>query len=304
LSGAAGLILRASRLSEPAKGHAAMLLFSMLVAGSFALGAMVARDIAPTALNAARFAIAAGVIGALVMATGCMTRKDWQAPWRYLILGGLFSIYFVLMFEGLKTAPPVSAAAVFTLTPILSGLAGWVLLRQITTGWMALALAIGGSGALWVIFRADIAAFLAFEIGRGEAIYFVGCIAHAIYTPMIAKLHRGERPLAFSFGTLLACVVVLSLWGWSLAPAALGQGDGLYLPDAKLGHFVANSLEQRSATRRCVGRGGAHGCGAGHAVEGALTPATVHHEKQRTDQAEAQQNRSRRFGSAGSSGSR
>jgi drug/metabolite transporter (DMT)-like permease len=215
LSRAAGLILRASRLSEPAKGHAAMLLFSLLVAGSFALGAMVARDIAPTALNAVRFAIAAGVIGALVMATGGMSRKDWQAPWRYLILGGLFSVYFVLMFEGLKTAPPVSAAAVFTLTPILSGLAGWVLLRQVTTGWMALALAIGGTGALWVIFRADIAAFLAFKIGRGEAIYFVGCIAHAIYTPMIAKLHRGERPLAFSFGTLLACVVVLTLWGWS-----------------------------------------------------------------------------------------
>lgn len=191
-----------------------MLLFSVLVAGSFALGAMVARDIAPTALNAARFALAAGVIGAVVMATGGMTRKDWQAPWRYLILGGMFAVYFVLMFEGLKTAAPVSAAAVFTLTPILSGLAGWVLLRQVTTAWMAAALAIGGAGALWVIFRADFAAFLSFQIGKGEAIYFVGCIAHAIYTPMIAKLHRGERPLAFSFGTLLACVAVLAVWGW------------------------------------------------------------------------------------------
>ncbi len=202
-------------LTEPAKGHAAMLLFSLLVAGSFALGAMVARDIAPTALNAVRFAIAAGVIGALVMATGGMSRKDWAAPWRYLILGGLFAIYFVLMFEGLKTARPVSAAAVFTLTPIISGIAGWVLLRQITTGWMAAALTIGGTGALWVIFRADVTALLSFEIGRGEVIYFIGCIAHAIYTPMIAKLHRGERPLAFSFGTLLACVLVLGIWGWS-----------------------------------------------------------------------------------------
>ena len=206
---------RVARLTEPAKGHAAMLLFSMLVAGSFALGAMVARDLAPTALNAVRFVIAAGVIGALVIATGGMSRRDWAAPWRYLILGGLFAIYFVLMFEGLKTAQPVSAAAVFTLTPIVSGLAGWALLRQITTGWMAAALAIGGAGALWVIFRADLAALLAFEIGKGEVIYFVGCIAHAIYTPMIAKLHRGERPLAFSFGTLLAGVVVLTVWGWS-----------------------------------------------------------------------------------------
>jgi drug/metabolite transporter (DMT)-like permease len=42
------------------------------------------------------------------------------------------------MFEGLKTAPPVSAAAVFTLTPVMSGIFGWVLLRQGVTPRIAL----------------------------------------------------------------------------------------------------------------------------------------------------------------------
>jgi hypothetical protein len=37
-----------------------------------------------------------------------MTAAAWAAPWRYLLLGGLFAVYFVTMFEGLKTAPPVS----------------------------------------------------------------------------------------------------------------------------------------------------------------------------------------------------
>ena len=105
------------------------------------------------------------------------------------------------MFEGLKTAPAVSAAAVFTLTPILTAVFGYLLLRQITTVWMAAALAIGAAGALWVIFRADLQALRVFAIGRGEAIYFVGVIAHAIYTPMVRKLNRGERPLEFAFGT-------------------------------------------------------------------------------------------------------
>jgi len=52
------------------------------------------------------------------------------------------------MFERLKTASPVSAAAVFTLSSILAGAAGWGLLRQITAPRMALALAIGASGTL------------------------------------------------------------------------------------------------------------------------------------------------------------
>jgi drug/metabolite transporter (DMT)-like permease len=196
-------------------GHVAMLCFSALVAGSFSLGSMAANEISPAALNAARFAIASLVIGTAVLATGGAPRSALSAPWRYLVLGGLFSVYFVLMFEGLKTAPPVSAAAVFTLTPLMSGIFGWILLRQITTARMTLALAIGAAGALWVIFRADMQALLAFEVGRGEMIYFVGCVSHAIYTPMIRTLHRGERAVVFTFGTLVAGTLLLVLYGWS-----------------------------------------------------------------------------------------
>ena len=203
-------------MSDAARGHVAMLLFSALVAGSFALGVLAANLIDPAAMNAVRFLIAAVVIGFLAWNTGLLKASDAKAPWRYAILGGLFSIYFVLMFEGLKTASAVSAAAVFTLTPVLSAGAGWLLLRQITTTWMAFALTVGAAGALWVIFRADLAALLAFDVGHGEVIYFFGCVAHAVYTPMIAKLNRGEHPVAFTFGTLVAGTIILGFFG---APA-------------------------------------------------------------------------------------
>lgn len=195
-------------------GHLAMFCFSGLVAGSFALGSMAAGEIAPTALNAVRFVIAAVLVGAAAMVSGGIPRTAFQAPWRYLFLGAAMGLYFVLMFEGLKTAPPVSASAVFTLTPLMSGVFGYLLMRQITTARMALALAIGAVGALWVIFRADWTAVRAFEVGRGEMIYFWGCMAHAFYTPLVRKLNRGERPVVFSFGTTAAVVVVLLIAGW------------------------------------------------------------------------------------------
>ena len=203
------------RMNNTSRGHLAMLAFSLLVAGSFSLGSIVANEIAPAALNAARFLIAAVVIGAVALATTGLPRTAFAAPWRYLVLGGLFSTYFVLMFEGLKTAPAVSASAVFTLTPILSAVAGYLLLRQITTRAMALALAIGATGALWVIFRADLNQLLAFQIGQGEFIYFWGCVAHAIYTPMVRLLNRGEPAVVFTFGMLVAGLVLLVVWGWS-----------------------------------------------------------------------------------------
>lgn len=204
-----------SRLGPAGRGHAAMLLFSILVAGSFSLGSMVADEIAPAALNTVRFAIAGVVVGVAVLATGAGRAVHFKASWRYIILGALFAAYFVLMFEGLKTAPPVSTSAVFTLTPALAAIAGYFLLRQITTRWMALALLIGGMGALTVIFRADVSALLAFDVGRGEMVFFVGVIAHAIYTPMVRLLNRGEPALVFSFGTICAGLVLLLLWGWS-----------------------------------------------------------------------------------------
>ncbi len=202
-------------MSPQARGHLAMLVFSALVAGSFSLGSLVANKIAPEAITAARFLIASVVIGVAALMTTGLPRSAAQAPWRYLVLGGLFASYFVLMFHGLKTAPPVSAAAVFTLTPIMSAAAGWLLLRQVTTPRMAFALAVGAIGALWVIFRADWQAFRTFEIGGGEIIYFWGCVMHAIYTPMIRKLNRGEPAVVFTFGTLVAGCVLLTLYGWS-----------------------------------------------------------------------------------------
>lgn len=197
---------------EELRGHAAMALFSFLVAGSFSLGGRIANMVDPAALTAFRFLIAACLIGAVAAATIGLKREQAQAPWRYLVLGGLFCIYFVTMFEGLKTAPPVSAAAVFTLTPIMAGLFGWLLLGQVTTASMAVALTLGAAGALWVIFRADLDALIAFEIGRGEAIYFIGCVAHALYIPMVPKLNRGEPPLIFTFGMMVAGFVMLTAW--------------------------------------------------------------------------------------------
>lgn len=201
-------------MNAAARGHLAMLFFSALVAGSFSLGALMANAVSPVAFTALRFVLAAAIIGGVALATTGLPRAAFRAPWRHALLGTIFAGYFVLMFEGLKTAPAVSAAAVFTLTPILSAGFGWILLRQVTTPRIALALATGAAGALWVIFRADWQTLLRFEIGRGEAVYFVGCVAHAVYTPLVRKLNRGESPVLFTFGMLVAGSVVTGLYGW------------------------------------------------------------------------------------------
>ncbi|MBZ0129314.1 MAG: DMT family transporter [Rhodobacteraceae bacterium] len=197
------------------RGHLAMLAFSALVAGSFSLGAIVANEIAPPAITAVRFMLASVVMGLFALAGGKMARRHFQAPWRYLLLGGMFAFYFVMMFEGLKTANPVSAAAVFTLMPMMAAGFGYIVLRQVTTPRMALALSIAALGALWVIFKGDLGALSSLDVGRGEVIYFIGCIAHALYIPLVRLFNRGENAVVFTFGVLVGGSILLVITGWS-----------------------------------------------------------------------------------------
>ncbi len=217
-------------------GHAAMLTFSAFVAGSFSLGARIANQIDPVAVTGIRFLFAAILLAAAAVvlerrpASGAGARS---APWRFPLLGAMFAGYFVLMFEGLKTAQPVTAGAVFTLTPLMTALIAWPMLGQRLDRWTALALALGGMGAIWVIFRGDLQALLRFDIGRGEAIYFIGCILHAIFTPMLKRLNRGEGPL-FSTSLIMAGGLVVLL--------AYDRGAAFATDWAALGGFVWLSI--------------------------------------------------------------
>ena len=216
-----------AKLPSAAQGHVGMLAFSALVAGSFSLGAMAAPFVSPAALTVLRFALAGVLVGLVAYFSVGLPRAAWRAPWRYAIMGALMSVYFVLMFWGLQTAKAVPIAAVFTLTPVMSAGFGWLFLRQITTARMGAALAIGAVGALWVIFRGDIGAALRLEVGFGEGVYFIGCVAHAAYTPLLRKLNRGEPALVSTFGMMVAGLVILCLWGgrevvqtdWAALPA-------------------------------------------------------------------------------------
>lgn len=208
--------------AQALRGHAAMLGFSLAVSGSFSLGAMVANDIGPVALTAVRLLSASLLLALLVgLLPGAgrggqrgYTAADLAAPWRYALLGLLYGGYFVLMFEGLKTAQPVSAGAVFTLTPIMAAAIAWPLLGQRLRAGVAGALAIGAAGAVWVIFRGDARALARLALGRGEAVYLLGCGLHALYTPMLRRLNRGESALVTASLVTAAGFVLLLVYGW------------------------------------------------------------------------------------------
>jgi drug/metabolite transporter (DMT)-like permease len=222
--------------AEKLRGHAAMILFAALVAGSFSFGAMAAPHIGPAALNVVRFALGSTLLGfaALVLLKGRVPAP--KAGWRYLVLGGLMAVFFILMFTALRISDPVSTGAVFTLMPLMAAGFGYLFLRQVPRPVTMASLLVAGVGAVWVIFKGDLDALLSFRLGRGEIIFVFGVACHAAYAPLVRKFNRGEPVIAFTFWTLLATGLCIAAYGareivatdWGALPG-LVWGAILYL---------------------------------------------------------------------------
>ncbi|MBU2982146.1 DMT family transporter [Lentibacter algarum] len=195
-------------MSRELSGHIAMMGFAALVAGSFAFGALIGDQMSPLVVTAFRFTITVVLLGVLAWPALRKGREAFNAPWRYLVLGASPALYFIFMFEALKTAPAVSLSVEFTLTPLVTGVFGYFLLNQIPTRRVLLALLIGALGAVWVIFRGDLSQLMAFHIGRGEVIFLVGMTFYALYAPLVRRLKRDEPPVVFTFAITLGALVV------------------------------------------------------------------------------------------------
>lgn len=198
---------------EKLVAHLAMLLFAALVSGSYSLGAIAAPYLGPSAINAVRFVVGIALMGAagLLLLGGGMRVRG--APWRFAVLGALMAVFFVTMFVALRLTTPVATGAVFTLMPLMAAGFGYLFLGQVPRAAVMISLLIAGCGAVWVIFEGDLDVLLGVRIGRGELIFVAGVACHAAYAPLVRKFNRGEPLLAFTFWTLLATGVWITVWG-------------------------------------------------------------------------------------------
>ena len=194
-----------------ASGHMAMLMFSLLVSGSFVLGSIIANLISPDLVTFLRFLIAFIAIAILILYQSKFCFLKYLSIGRSLILGALISIYFITMFEGLKTASSTSMAVVFTLTPLLAGFFDLIFSNRVMSKKVWITVVVAAIGALWIIFDGNIQNFINFKVGYGEKLFFIGCICHALYAALIPRFNNGEPAIIQTFGTLISGIIILGL---------------------------------------------------------------------------------------------
>ena len=214
------------------RAHGLMLLATVLVATSFPVGAAITHGLDSVVLTLLRFSLAALVFAPIVAWRYGLPWPDWRDLARYSVISACLVGFFWGMFAALRFTSVLNTATIFTLTPAITAAVSAVLLRERLGRAARVALPVGMVGALWVIFRGDMGALLAMDLGQGDAIFLAACIAMGCYSPLLKLLHRGEPMARVTFWTLVTGAGWLFLLsagrlgavGWTTVPVAVYGG--------------------------------------------------------------------------------
>jgi drug/metabolite transporter (DMT)-like permease len=200
---------------ESRRAHLAMICFVFLISTSFTVGDAITSDIDPVVLTWLRFGFSAVIFAGLIFfGQGSFEFPKPANILRYSWFAFLLAFYFSAMFEALRWTDALSTSAVFTLVPPMTAMISWVLLRQRLSLNQIFALLIAGLAAVWVLFDGSTVRLLDFSIGKGEIIFFVGCIAFASYAPSVRRFPSGQGLVEQTFWSLVAGTVLLTAYGW------------------------------------------------------------------------------------------
>lgn len=197
-----------------------MVVCATLVSTSFIVGEHIAKHLDPAALILVRFVLAACFLSPVIIYK-FSPRISLKSLGRYGLVSSSLVIFFWCMFYSLQYTTALNNSVLFTLVPALSAIYSVIIVHEKLEKSAIAALGFGLLGAIWVIFRGDLSLFLSLQWNRGDLIFFAGCLAMGLYTPLVKRVHRGEKMEVMTFWIL----VTGSLWLLPVGGLALVRID-------------------------------------------------------------------------------
>ena len=182
--------------------HLLLLFSTTLVSTSFIVAEIITDTLDPIVLTLIRFLLA-GLFLAPVIYIKHSLSVSLRSLCRYAAISGCLVLFFWTMFLSLRYTSPLNISVLFTLVPAISAVYASFITRERINRSLLLALLVGLIGALWVIFEGDLQRLRTLAWNRGDLIFFGGCLAMALYTPLVKLLHRGEPMEVMTFWVLV-----------------------------------------------------------------------------------------------------
>ena len=182
--------------------HLLLLFSTTLVSTSFIVAELITNTLDPIVLTLVRFLLAGLILLPVISIRHGLSISVGSLS-RYAAISACLVLFFWAMFLSLRYTSPLNISVLFTLVPAISALYSALLNRERITISLLMALIVGLLGAVWVIFEGDFQRFRELAWNRGDLIFFGGCLAMALYTPLVRLLHRQEPMEVMTFWVLV-----------------------------------------------------------------------------------------------------
>ncbi|MGY3858005.1 DMT family transporter [Aeromonas intestinalis] len=217
-----------------ALAHGKVLLFTLLISLSFPIGSALTAALDPLVVTWVRYLLAALCFVVLLTGQRKLVLPSWRDLGRYTLICLPALCYFVAMFVALQETSALDASALYTTVPLISALAGMVIMRRPIGLWTGLALMGGMVAAALIIFRGDLGQLASLKLTASNRLYLLGCVAMALNPIVVKRCYRGESFVHLTCWTLICASVLLTLvtaprllaadWQAVTLPLWLGMG--------------------------------------------------------------------------------
>ncbi|MFA6756252.1 MAG: DMT family transporter [Sulfurospirillaceae bacterium] len=184
---------------------------TILISGSFFASQKLVGTLTPAALTLLRFIIAALLLAPFVLLSPNRRSKLFTTLPRAFIISLFYSLYFMIMFEALKTTTVLNTGTIYTLVPFATALLSYFIFKEKIDKKRLFAFLIGAVGTLWVIFEGNLELFLKFNLQEGDGLFFFGSLSMCIYSILLKALYKNDDLLVLVFSTLLGGIFWMSI---------------------------------------------------------------------------------------------
>ena len=185
-----------------------LLLWVSLMASSFVISEQLIPFANPIASTALRFLLAT-VLMIPFLGRASIKQLNYKILLRYSVISLFLVLFFIGLFEALKTTTAMRTSVIYTSLPLISVVITYSALKLITPNRQIAGFVIGTLGAIWVLLAFTQEKLVLSEWRLGDSIFLAACFCLALHVIFIKKWATDISPMLGAFYIMLLGSIML-----------------------------------------------------------------------------------------------
>lgn len=199
-----------------------LLLWTSLMASSFVVSKDLLPYANPIASTGLRF-----ILASILMLPIVWKRNQWKINTsfigskvmvQYSFISLFLVLFFLGLFEALKTTSAIRTSVIYTLVPLISVVLTYIVLKLKTSKTKLLGFILGTTGAIWVLLTINPESVKLLQWNPGDGIFIAACFSLSLHIILVKKWGGDVPPAQGAF-------YIMTIGGIMLLPFLFLFGD-------------------------------------------------------------------------------